>query len=1403
MKALFVRVLLWAMLFSVFLPYDLSNQAHAADPEPDVRLIPVADKFFDYITGDVYPTGNPVSGADQHSLMVGYLNDELGESKVKSAVRYDLKDINRPILKATLTIPVHAVTTSHAAELPPTLIVNGSSDDDWEETSTAMPDGQEQLGTIILTPGVDYPTVKTFDVTDFVKRQMNAADKKASFLISGRESSHIAGYSYSYFNFFDRAKDIEDKMARLEIIYNPNSPPTDITLSSATIQENSAIGSTIGTLTTIDPDTGDSPTFTIVAGDTSSFTISSSNELKTAEAFDYEAKSNYNLTIQATDSGGNTFAKAFTISVTNQNEAPAGSLTINSGAATTASREVTLTITAADPESDSLEMRFSDDGTTWDGWTGFSATTSRTLSVGDGEKTVHVQLKDAANNLSNVYSDSIALDQTPPVGTVKINEDAAFTNSTNVTLKVVAGDAVKMRFANDASSLEQGAWENVAAEKSWHIEMGDGTKTVYMQLQDAGGNDSSPFSDSITLDTTPPEVIGVEDGVSYNTDRTIAFAEGNATLDGSPFSSGSTVSDEGTHTFILTDHIGNTNTIHFTIDKTSPTGSVSIDSGKAYTNDLDVTLTVASGDGKWMRFSNDPGNWDDNAWVNASTEFPWTIAGGGDGTKTVYMQLRDALGNVSSSFSDTIVLDTTAPVVTGVADGDRYNTVRTISFNEGTAKLNHDDFTSGGTVSAEGSYTLVVTDEAGNQTTVHFSIDTTSPQGTLEINGGASHTNKRDVTLHINYGDAERMRFTNDPGNWNDSTWVNAASQIPWTVEAGDGTKTVYMQLRDALGNVSSNYSDTIELDTTAPVVTGVTDGASYNTDRTISFSEGTAKLNNVDFVDGTTISAEGSYTLVVTDAAGNQTTVQFTIDRTPPQGTLSINNGATSTGSASVSLEITSSDTLGDVEMRLSNDDTTWTGWEPAVSTKAWRLAGGDGTKTVYLELRDEAGNLSKATASIRLDTYQPPPYYPVTGVSLDKHSMNLRVNETDRLQVVIEPANATNKQVRWSSSDPRVVEVDESGKVTAKKPGSAVITVTTVDGQMTDRCEVTVKEAASFRLEASDSTIHLHTGETARFQIYFIEDGKRKEITNNKETSYSVDNDLIAIKPGQVTAGKDEGESTITVSYQGEEITIQVTVEKESVRLQASKSSFWLKPEGTARFKVYAYEGKKRKDITNDKDTSYETDNELVTLKAGRITAGDDEGESLITVRYQGEELTIPVTVSKLTVKSLAAATKQAIMEVEEERQLELTATFNDKSSKDVTDEAYWSSSDTDVVKVSESGELTAVGRGTAVVTGAYGGREGNVRILVVKEKAPKQLRVSRTSVTISAEKTLAIKATAVYEKGYQEEVTSEVEWEADDPDIAVVEDGEIIGVSAGSTKITGSYLGKTVTIKVTVRE
>ena len=84
--------------------------------------------------------------------------------------------------------------------------------------------------------------------------------------------------------------------------------------------------------------------------------------------------------------------------------------------------------------------------------------------------------------------------------------------------------------------------------------------------------------------------------------------------------------------------------------------------------------------------------------------------------------------------------------------------------------------------------------------------------------------------------------------------------------------------------------------------------------------------------------------------------------------------------------------------------------------------------------------------------------PSVAVTGVTLNKSKMSLVWEESETLIATIAPANAANKGVTWSSSNPSVASVDENGKVTAVAAGKATITVTTLDGGYTAACAVTV---------------------------------------------------------------------------------------------------------------------------------------------------------------------------------------------------------------------------------------------------------------------------------------------------------------------------------------------------------
>ena len=86
------------------------------------------------------------------------------------------------------------------------------------------------------------------------------------------------------------------------------------------------------------------------------------------------------------------------------------------------------------------------------------------------------------------------------------------------------------------------------------------------------------------------------------------------------------------------------------------------------------------------------------------------------------------------------------------------------------------------------------------------------------------------------------------------------------------------------------------------------------------------------------------------------------------------------------------------------------------------------------------------------------PPTTIPVTGVTLDKSSHNLKVGDTVQLAPIFSPSNATNKDVTWSTSNSNCTVF--GGLVTAVTSGECIITCTTVDGSKTATCNITIED-------------------------------------------------------------------------------------------------------------------------------------------------------------------------------------------------------------------------------------------------------------------------------------------------------------------------------------------------------
>ncbi|MEZ4885108.1 MAG: cadherin domain-containing protein [Chitinophagales bacterium] len=109
-------------------------------------------------------------------------------------------------------------------------------------------------------------------------------------------------------------------------VKDENDTPTELNLSSQSIAENQAIGTSVGTLSTLDPDGDDVHSYELIEGmggeDNALFSIQG-KELVSNAVFDFESKNTYSILVQSSDGQQNGISRVFTIQITDANDAPA------------------------------------------------------------------------------------------------------------------------------------------------------------------------------------------------------------------------------------------------------------------------------------------------------------------------------------------------------------------------------------------------------------------------------------------------------------------------------------------------------------------------------------------------------------------------------------------------------------------------------------------------------------------------------------------------------------------------------------------------------------------------------------------------------------------------------------------------------------------------------------------------------------------------------------------------------------------------------------------------------------------------------------------------------------------------------------------------------------------------
>jgi hypothetical protein len=432
----------------------------------------------------------------------------------------------------------------------------------------------------------------------------------------------------------------------------------------------------------------------------------------------------YHYRVRSADAAGNESTSAdatFTTTAASDTTPPTGTVTINGGAATTASTSVTLTLSATDNSGTVSQMQFSSDGTTYSAWEVYATSKAWTLFSGDGEKSVYAKFRDAAGNVSAAATDSITLSTAPPP-----TDELAF--------EELGGQVVMEAEHFDGRTPRNGKDWVVETSRDGHA--GDG---YVVALPNSGVNQNTGYvtgSPELTYRvrfTTPgtyevwargygatdadDSVHAGLDGASPSTaDRLTGFWASEwiwsrNTMDGAPASV--VVPTAGLHTVhlwmredgTLIDKLllttngslptpsgpGPAESARVPVDgsdgdTTPPAGTITINGAAAATKTAAVTLTLSATDNSGaisqMQVSNDGTAY--SAPEAYATSKSWTLSAG-DGAKTVSAKFKDAAGNWSAAISDGITLDTTAPTISGVSHGTPAATSTTITWTTSEA----------------------------------------------------------------------------------------------------------------------------------------------------------------------------------------------------------------------------------------------------------------------------------------------------------------------------------------------------------------------------------------------------------------------------------------------------------------------------------------------------------------------------------------------------------------------------------------------------------------------------------------------------------------------------------------------------------------------------------------------
>ena len=465
--------------------------------------------------------------------------------------------------------------------------------------------------------------------------------------------------------------------------------------------------------------------------------------------------------------------------------------------------------------------------------------------------------------------------------------------------------------------------------------------------------------------------------------------------------------------------------------------------------------------------------------------------------------------------------------------------------NEGTV-TNNGTLTNNGTINNSGTLTGTISGNAPP------SITTTSPLARGTVGTEYSQPLTADGSGTITWSLAEGSSLPDGLNLSSDGTITGtptAQGESTFTVKAtndyGSNSKslsiTIGTQTNVPVTGVSLNTSTLNLVENETDTLTATVE-PSNATNKDVTWESSNTSVATVDASGLVTAVSAGTATITVTTKDGNKTaTCAVTVTATTvPVSGVSLNKDSTSlyVGDTETLTATITPDNATNKNVTWSSDDTS----VATVDTSGLVTAVGAGTATITVTTVDQS---KTATCEVTVAAAT----VPVTGVTLSQNQVSLYYNRTPNtltLTATVAPANATNKAVTWTSSNPSVATV-ENGVVTALACGTAVITATAADGSgASASCTVTVSSYLPPANPNYKITVEATQGGTVTADPTAAKAGATVTLTPVPHRGYQVGTVAVTDRFGDAVAVTEQADGTYTFTMPNGQVTVTVTFEQ-----------------------------------------------------------------------------------------------------------------------------------------------------------------------------------------------------------------------------------------------------------------